>query len=63
MVAELKKLGVDQATTELSEDAVVQVYEDVFEGRRRRFPNNFFQGELGRDRAAVITPRKLRAVA
>jgi hypothetical protein len=55
MVAELKKLEVEQASTELAEDAVVRIYEDVFQGRRRRFPNNFFQGELGRQRAGVIT--------
>lgn len=55
MVAELKKLDVTGTTSELDTSAVIQVYEDVFGGRRRRFPNNFFHGDLGRARAGAIT--------
>ena len=55
MVAELKKLDVTGTTSELDTSAVIQVYEDVFGGRRRRFPNNFFHGDVGRVRAGIIT--------
>ena len=55
MVAELKKLDVSGTTSELDTSAVIQVYEDVFGGRRRRFPNNFFHGDVGRVRAGIIT--------
>ena len=55
MVAELKKLDVSGTTSELDTSAVIQVYEDVFGGRRRRFPNNFFHGDVGRTRAGIIT--------
>ncbi len=55
MVAELKKLDVTGTTSELDTSAVIQVYEDVFGGRRRRFPNNFFHGDVGRARAGIIT--------
>jgi len=55
MVAELTRLKTESPTTELVREEVIQVYEDVFQGRRRRFPNNFFEGERGRGRAAIIT--------
>lgn len=55
MVAELKKLDVTGRASELDTSAVIKVYEDVFAGRRRRFPNNFFHGDRGRARAAAIT--------
>ncbi len=55
MVTELKKLDTMERTTEVGRDPVIQVYEDVFAGRRRRFPNNFFRGPEGRERAGVIT--------
>jgi hypothetical protein len=55
MVTELKRLGNETATVELDRGAVIHIYEDVFARRRRRFPNNFFRGTEGRDRAAVIT--------
>ncbi len=55
MVTELKRLDSAGKATELDRTRVIQVYEDVFANRRRRFPNNFFHGDLGRARAAVIT--------
>ena len=55
MVTELKRLDTSGTTTELDRSAVIQVYEDVFANRRRRFPNNFFRAAVGRERAAVIT--------
>lgn len=55
MVTELKKLDTTESTTEVGRETVIQVYEDVFAGRRRRFPNNFFRGPTGRERAGVIT--------
>ena len=55
MVTELKKLDTTERTTEVGRETVIQVYEDVFAGRRRRFPNNFFRGPEGRGRAGVIT--------
>lgn len=55
MVTELKRLDAAGQTKELVRAEVIQVYEDVFANRRRRFPNNFFHGDLGRARAAIIT--------
>jgi hypothetical protein len=55
MVTELRRLEASAGTTELDRGAVIEVYEDVFAGRRRRFPNNFFHGDAGRQRAAMIT--------
>ncbi len=55
MVTELKKLSNETAAVELDRGAVIQIYEDVFARRRRRFPNNFFRGAEGRERAAIIT--------
>jgi len=55
MVAELTRLETESPAAELVREEVIQVYDDVFHGRRRRFPNNFFEGEIGRARAAIIT--------
>jgi hypothetical protein len=55
MVTELKRLDAAGKAVELDRAEVIQVYEDVFGNRRRRFPNNFFHGDLGRSRAGVIT--------
>ncbi len=55
MVTELKKLETAGTKIELDRGTVIQIYEDVFARRRRRFPNNFFRGATGRERAAVIT--------
>jgi hypothetical protein len=55
MVAELRKLDEGQPQPDLERAGIVEIYEDVVEGRRRRFPNNFFNGAAGRTRAAVIT--------
>ena len=55
MVTELNKLETRSETPEVARDEVIQVYEAVCEGRRRRFPNNFFHGRIGKERAAVIT--------
>lgn len=55
MVTELKKLDVGAGAALVDRAEIIQVYEDVAESRRRRFPNNFFQGEAGKRRAAVIT--------
>lgn len=55
MVTEVKRLDTRDTTAELDTAQVIQVYDDVFASRRRRFPNNFFQGESGKERAAMIT--------
>lgn len=55
MVAELKRLDSGVAAPELDRAEVIQVYEDVSLKKRRRFPNNFFEGSVGRARAGVIT--------
>jgi hypothetical protein len=55
MVTELKKLETGVRAPLLEREQVIQTYEDVCAGRRRRFPNNFFHGREGRRRAAVIT--------
>ena len=55
MVTELKRLDTETTAPGLVRDEVIQVYEEVFGGRRRRFPNNFFHGDEGRARAAIIT--------
>ncbi len=55
MVTELKRLDTETTASGLERTEVIQTYEEVFGGRRRRFPNNFFQGETGRSRAAIIT--------
>ena len=55
MVTELRKLDSKPQAPLLERDQVIQTYEDVCAGRRRRFPNNFFHGQEGRRRAGIIT--------
>jgi hypothetical protein len=38
-----------------TEQDVIDVYEEVLSGKRRRFPNKFFTGEEGKRRAAIVT--------
>ncbi len=55
MVAELKRLDAAPVAPDLERAGIVETYEEVFAGRRRRFPNNFFNGTAGHARAGVIT--------
>jgi len=45
--------------TQLAEDEdalkAVAIYKDVLEGKRKRFPNGFFKGEMGLENANKIT--------
>jgi len=55
MVAELKRLDARTIAPDLEREEIVSVYEDVSTKRRRRFPNNFFEGATGKQRAGTIT--------
>ncbi len=55
MVAELERLDARTIAPDLEREEIVQVYEDVSTKRRRRFPNNFFEGATGKQRAGTIT--------
>jgi len=55
MVTELHKLDEGTTAVDAEREKAIAVYEEVVGHRKRRFPNNFFQGELGRVRASQIT--------
>jgi hypothetical protein len=55
MVTELHKLEAGTTAVDVEREKAIAVYEEVVGGRKRRFPNNFFHGELGKVRASHIT--------
>jgi hypothetical protein len=42
---------------------VLAIYHEILDGRRRRFPNGFFDGDEGRRRAVVLTRYLIRHIA
>ena len=42
---------------------ILEIYSEIVDGRRRRFPNGFFDGNEGKRRAAVLTRYLIRHIA
>jgi len=47
----------------LTRKEIISIYREVLEGKRRRFPNGFFDGSEGLRRAAILTRYLIRQVA